>query len=207
MTPQLTHKLGSGQVEFVPLGRSPKLHRGPQAFPGLGTLVWMRGSGHPADLLGNPVWVPRATLDLKTSKFLSSGHQAGLGPWWLSGESKWQASSLELNLPLEQNTYKGLKEGLSKRPGLHIRALIWSEAAPRNAPRELLLWSPTSLGDVWTVTFLYINHTDFLRGSLQLLYSPFPSHFSVSRLHLESFITSLLRVWRPLACLPAWGLA
>ena len=153
-----------------------------------------------------PIWIPIATLGLKISKLLSSGHQAGLGPWWLRGESKWQASSLELNLPLEQNTCNGLKEGPSKRPGVHIHALIWSEAAPRNAPRELLLWSPTSWVDVWTVTFLYINHTDFLRGSLQLLYCPLPSHFSVSKLHLESFITFLLWVWQPLACLPAWGL-
>lgn len=42
-----------------------------------------------------------------------------------------------------------------------------------------------------SVSFPYINHTDFLRGSLKLLTAHSPPHLSLFRLRFKSFITLL----------------
>lgn len=90
-TSQPACRLGSGQVGFMPLGGNSGLHGGPQAFPGLGTPLWVGDLGSLKTSWGTrspPVWVPRASL--------SSGHQGWSGTFVTEEEVCGRPNSLDL---------------------------------------------------------------------------------------------------------------
>ena len=207
MTSQLTHKLGSGQVEFVPLGRSPKLHRGPQAFPGLGTLVWMRGSGRPADLLGNlqsgspePLW----TLRQASSWVLGTRLVWDLGDWGVSlsgSQLPWTefASGTEHVQRLER---RAEQEGRSAHSCFD---LIWSN--PQKCSTRATALKPDLLRRR-VDRHLSIHQSHWLPERVSpttLQPAPLPLQCVQASSRVIYYLPLTGR--RPLACLPAWGLA